>query len=222
MKLTVPNWTTGGPIIVSLRCPSCKHLGTWESHPADLQVHDMIAPGKSRVLLGGHRRCPNPTCHAHLFVIHEGGRVLVSYPPERFDFDASNIPTGIATTFEEAITCHANDCFVAAAIMVRKTLEQLCDNRGATGKNLKERIQDLKSQVVLPLDLLSGLDDIRLLGNDAAHIESEVYSQIAQEELDVAIELTKEVLKAIFQYSSLRDRLRALKKPATLEGANDG
>jgi hypothetical protein len=60
--------------------------------------------------------------------------------------------------------------------------------------------------------LLNGLDDLRLLGNDAAHIESQVYSKVSQEEIEVALEFTKEVLKAIYQYSALLARLRSLKK----------
>jgi hypothetical protein len=66
---------------------------------------------------------------------------------------------------------------------------------------------------VLPPDLLSGLDDLRLLGNDAAHIESQAYNQVSQEEVEVAIEFAKEVLKAIYQYSALLAKLKKLKKP---------
>jgi hypothetical protein len=113
---------------------------------------------------------------------------------------------------EEAITCHADGCFVAAAIMVRKTLEELCRDRQAQGRDLKERIRDLGTKIVLPHDLLSGLDDLRLLGNDAAHIESREYDKLGKEEVEIGIEFTKEVLKATYQYSTLLGRLRSLKK----------
>ena len=93
-----------------------------------------------------------------------------------------------------------------------ETLELLCSDRGAQGGNLKERITALGTKVVLPAELLAGLDDLRLLGNDAAHIESKEYDQVGQEEVEVGIEFTKEVLKAVYQYSSLLTRLRALKK----------
>jgi hypothetical protein len=59
--------------------------------------------------------------------------------------------------------------------------------------------------------VLDGLDDLRLLGNDAAHIESNVYDRIGREEVEVGIEFTKEVLKAVYQYSALLARLRGLK-----------
>ncbi len=115
-------------------------------------------------------------------------------------------------SLEEAITCHASQCFTAAAMLVRKTLELLCSAQNASGANLKDRIKDLGSKVVLPPDLFSGLDDLRLLGNDAAHIESQAYARVSQEETEVAIEFTKEVLKAIYQYAALLARLRGLKK----------
>lgn len=96
--------------------------------------------------------------------------------------------------------------------MVRKTLEELCRERGATGPNLKERIKALQAKVILPSELLEGLDDLRLLGNDAAHVESQEYNQVGKEEVEVGIELAKEVLKAVYQYSALLQRLRGLKK----------
>ena len=97
--------------------------------------------------------------------------------------------------------------------MVRKTLELLCSAQGATGGNLKDRLKALGSKVVLPPDLLTGLDDLRLLGNDAAHIQSQAYTTVSQQEVDVAIEFSKEVLKAIYQYAALLARLRSLKQP---------
>ena len=194
----------GGP--VSVRCPSCKQNGTFELVGQDLGLRD--DSGSVQV---GHRICPNRECRAHLFVVLRANTLTISYP-ERIDFDSKNVPGSIIESLEEAITCHANQCFTAAAIMVRKTLDLLCSALNATGGNLKERIKSLGSKVVLPPDLLGGLDDLRLLGNDAAHIESQAYTKVSQDEVEVAIEFTKEVLKAIYQYAALLGRLRSLKK----------
>jgi hypothetical protein len=135
-----------------------------------------------------------------------------SYPPERLDFDATNIPAAVTRALEEAITCHANECFISCAIMVRKTLEELCHERSATGANLKERLRNLGTKVILPQELLDGLDDLRLLGNDAAHIESQEFNGIGREEVEIGIQFTKEVLKAVYQYSDLLNKLRSLKR----------
>ena len=97
--------------------------------------------------------------------------------------------------------------------MVRKTLEELCRDRGAQGADLRKRIQVLGEKIVLPKELLDGLDDLRLLGNDAAHVESRAYDAIGKAEVEVAVEFAKEVLKATYQHAALLDKLRALKKP---------
>ena len=161
----------------------------------------------------GHRRCPNLECRAHVFVIVEDSNdVIASYPPERIDFDATNLPPEVQAALEEAITCHANACYKAAAMMARKTLEELCDKQEAKGDNLKDRIRNLGTKAVVPKELFDGLDDIRLLGNDAAHVVSKDYEDIGEEEVDIGILFTKEVLKAVYQYSALVAKLKSLKK----------
>jgi len=200
----------GAPASISVRCPACKRQGTFDFLT---NIFDLVIQSHSPTIVSGQRRCPNPECQALLFFVHQNGKVLISYPPELIDFDPVNLPAPVLAAFEEAISCHANRCFIAAAIMVRKTLEELCLERKATGNNLKERIRALGSIVVLPKELLDGLDDLRLLGNDAAHIESQEFNKVGQEEVEIGIEFAKEVLKAVYQYSALLGRLRGLKKP---------
>ncbi len=191
------------PVII--RCPSCSHLGTFESvNILDLNVHPN--------LLVGLRKCPNPACRALLLYFAEGGKILETFPFLRIDFDKSNIPPKILDALDEAITCHANHCFVASAIMVRKALDVLCHEENAVGGNLKERIASLSTKLVIPKELLDGMDDLRLLGNDAAHIESEAFDDVGEDEVAVAIEFAKEILKAVYQYSALLSKLKSFKK----------
>lgn len=197
----------GANIPANIRCPGCGQRGTFELLVGNSQ--DFVLSNSVRI---GERRCPNLECRAAIFIVWQNNQIIRSYPALRIDFDKTNIPTPIISAFEEAITCHANECFIAAAIMVRKTLEELCRERNAGGNNLKERIRDLGTKIVLPKELLDGLDDLRLLGNDAAHIESREYEQVGKEEVEVGIEFTKEVLKATYQYAGLLNRLRGLKK----------
>ena len=208
---------TDSTTVINLRCPACRQLGTFQAFTKlpDLLVSVYAQEGKSSTPYTiGQRKCPNTNCNSHIFMAYDQStqKVVITYPAERIDFDSANIPTAVLSALEEAVTCHANHCLVASAIMIRKTLEELCRDRGATGSNLKERIKQLQGKVILPQELLEGLDDLRLLGNDAAHIESQHYNKIGQEEVDLAIEVTKEVLKSVYQYSSLISRLRALKK----------
>jgi hypothetical protein len=197
--------TAAGGYPVSMRCPACGQIGTF----AAIGGNDVFFLEEE--LGAGHRQCPNEACLTHVFVVVNSAKeVVASYPPEVIDFDTTNVPTNVVAALEEAITCHANACYVAAAIMVRKSLEELCADRGAQGADLKKRIAALGKKVVLPQELFEGLDDLRLLGNDAAHIESTVYDSIGREEVEVGIEFTKEVLKAVYQMSALLARLRGL------------
>lgn len=210
-KIDQKNATESKGTVIKLRCPSCRQRGTFDSVLSnDLAVY--IDNNWNTTL--GQRRCPDPSCHAHVFVAYDSysQNVILSYPSETIDFDSTDLPSSVIESFKEAIICHANQCYIASAIMVRKTLEELCKNRGATGNNLKKRLEDLRSKIVLPQELLDGLDDLRLLGNDAAHIESQEYDKVGQEEVELAIEITKEVLKAVYQYSSLISKLQKFKK----------
>src|SRR5258708_12403610 len=120
-----------------------------------MNISDLVIQNLSPAVTMGQRRCPDPQCQAHLFFAHQNGRIVIAYPPERLDFDPVNLPASVLAALEEAISCHANRCFIAAAIMVRKTLEELCRDRQATGTNLKERIPALGTRVVLPQQLLA-------------------------------------------------------------------
>lgn len=197
-----------GELRISVRCPGCGNVGTFS--PLRNVVDIYVPPDKFL----GQRCCPNPLCKTHIFCIYDNtGNVLKTYPPERIDFDPKGIPSQIVETFTEALTCRAEGLHVAAAIMIRRTLEELCEEKGAAGSNLKDRISALQATVVLPKELFVALDDLRLLGNDAAHIEAKTYNSIGQAEVDIGIELAKEVLKAVYQLDDLLSRLRALKKP---------
>lgn len=203
MKITASNPQNFAGTVVSLRCPYCGKLGSFQVIGQDLFLNEGVTCGQ--------RRCPDPTCFGHVFVISKNTALVASYPPARIEFDASNIPELVRGTFEQALDCHAHGLHVAAAIMVRRTLEEICSDRGATGDNLKARLRDLRSKIVLPAELLDGMDELRLLGNDAAHVEALAFNQVSKPELDIAIEFTREVLKALYQYSALLQKIRSLK-----------
>lgn len=206
MKITVPGGVGKHEHIrAAVRCPHCGKEAVMEA----LGQHDYVV-GVGYVC--GQRRCPNPQCHGHLFIVFHNNQPVVAYPPVRLDFDPENIPDGVLKTFEEAVSCHAAGCFVASAIMVRRTLEEVCAERQAQGGNLKARITDLRSKIVIPGELLDAMDELRILGNDAAHIEAKDFENVSEEEVTVAIQFTKEILKSLYQYSSLLGKLRALKK----------
>lgn len=204
MKFKVTQVSHGGIPPLAVRCPHCGREAVMVTLGQDLQVaNDIIC---------GQRQCPRSECKGHVFVAWQGGKIIAAYPPVRIDFNSGNVPESVKRTFEEALDCHAAGCLVASAIMVRRTLEEICAERGAKGTTLKARLTDLESKIVLPRELVDAMDELRLLGNDAAHLEATTFKQTSTQELDVAIEFTKEIIKGLYQYSSLLAKLRALKK----------
>lgn len=205
--------TQGGS--VSLRCPCCRHVGTFHSHPNchDLTWQDRANHSNLTSHAGGLRICPNPQCRALVFVHIVGGRLVEAFPPEVIDFDSTNLPDKVLSSLEEAVKAHAAGCFRASALMVRRVLEELCADKQATGKNLKDRIKSLGNIVLVPAELFEAADELRILGNEAAHVEAQEYDQVGKDEAKLAIDLAKELLKSVYQYGSLVSRLRALKKP---------
>ena len=96
--------------VVSLRCPICQQVGTFDGVTQfDAQSHVPLGtpPGASHTYIAGLRSCPNPACRALVLCIvnaSAGSKLVASYPPERLDFDATNIPNAVARALGEAIT----------------------------------------------------------------------------------------------------------------------
>ncbi len=205
------------PTVVNLRCPHCRHVGAFSGvgNCTDLAWSEPGPPPHNQAIhfAAGTRRCPNTECLSLVQVVLQSGSLVESFPPEVIDFDSTNLPPDILSSLEEAIKAHAAGCFRASALMVRRVLEELCDDKKATGSDLKQRLAALSTSVVVPKELLDAADELRLLGNDAAHISAKNYDTIGTNEAELAIELAKELLKAVYQYASLVDRLKALKKP---------
>ncbi len=196
-----------GPKIV-LACPECRHKGVFEIIGTD--IYDQV----NKTWLG-QRRCPNDNCFTHIFyILNNSTNKLYSYPQTTIEFNREGIPEKILAAFEEAVKCHSIGCHIASAIMIRKTLEEISNKEGTTGKNLKEKLKGLGNKITIPKELMDGMDDLRLLGNDAAHVEANTFEQIGNQEIEISIEFTKEILKATYQYEGLLNKLRSLRKNA--------
>jgi len=194
------------------------HMGAFSAAiQNDLQInHQELKAGalyNNGMSTVGIRVCPNFDCRGIVLVVMTPDGKVIALPNEVLDFDPKDIPPSIAASLEEAIKCHSAQCYKAAALMVRRVLEEVCKDQGATGTNLKERIAALAKIIVIPQELLAAADHLRLLGNDAAHIEAQVYQSIGENEVRLAVDLAKELLKGVYQYKGLLAQLKALQSP---------
>jgi hypothetical protein len=174
--------------VVALRCPRCTKQDTFESS----DIFDSGGVADDGVAIVGRRRCPDPTCSALVFFTLArslGSSELTAYPPETVDFDGTNLPAPVVEDLEDAVLFRAARCYKVAASILRRCLVELCLDRGADGGSLKDRIMALRDTVVLPAQLMEGLDEVRLLR--AYDIDSK--------DIEGGLVLTKELLKAIYQ-----------------------
>ncbi len=190
---------------VAARCPECGHESVFERFG---EMKDLLYRGH----VYGQRRCPNPNCDSHLFFITKGKEGVTTFPAQRVDFEKDGVPEQIMTPLEEALDCHANGCYTAAALMTRRALELICDDRAAAGERLVERLKDLAREIVLPDKLLKEINILKIFGDDRADAHLSTFPQVGREESETGLALAKEIVKAAYQYDKLVDKLRALKE----------
>lgn len=206
--------------VIRVRCPHCQNLGTFPAATRGLGYikEETTQSGFRNIgIFAFIRICPNPKCGGLVFTLSANGEKHIIHPPELLDFNAEALPPNLVATLKEAITCHSVGAYRASAMMVRRLLEELCDDANAMGKNLHERLKALRTQITLPDDLFSAMDELKALGNDAAHIEAKAYKVVDKEEAELSIELAQEILKARYQHKSLVDRLRARRGEAQID-----
>jgi len=202
---------------VSVRCPHCRELGSFNVVNQAIGFKKRGKAGPNNMehhYFASIRICPNIKCHGLVFVIESSdGSAVEIEPPQLLDFSLDNLPAKLQETLKEAIACHGAGAYRAAAMMVRRLLEEICEENKATGANLHQRLASLRNLVVLPQPLFDAMNELKALGNDAAHVEAKEYDNIGSGEAEDSIELAKEILKALYQLKGLIARLQARKAP---------
>lgn len=222
------NYIAAKAFRISLKYPHCCKEGIFDpidnvqdaifprTYKYDGPLNDALQSGAEMFAIGV-RSCPNAKCRGAVTIVAEitpHSETLVTYSPRALiDFRSDNIPMMIAESLKEAVAANGAQAYRASTLMVRRALELLCQEKGAKGANLKERIGKLTNFVTLSPSLLEAADELRILGNDAAHVEAHEYDDITKEHSDAAIELAKKILEAVYQHDDLVARLRNLKKP---------
>jgi len=211
MQINLDRYQTNRVTNVATRCPHCGHKGTF-IQVGLTDVYTFIDPNNQQPHhFLGLRKCPNEKCNGHLFFIYDQPEdTLFTYPSETIQFEKEGIPQKVLYAFEEAIKCHSISCYMASAVMIRKTVEEICNDRDAQGANLFERIKKLCTKIVIPKELLEVMQDLRLLGNDAVHVELKSFDEIGKDEVEISMSFTKEILKATYQYEHLLKSFRSL------------
>ncbi|MFE9247154.1 DUF4145 domain-containing protein [Nocardiopsis sp. NPDC006938] len=132
----------------------------------------------------------------------------LAWPARRPRELEEGVPEKIRDLFAEgSVTEHAG-ALRAAAALYRATVEEICAERGAQGRNLKQKIEDLKNRGVSE-GTVDDLHEVRMTGNWSLH-EGEPFA--ADEVADVAdliVEATVELYVQPAERARMREARRA-------------
>lgn len=105
--------------------------------------------------------------------------------PQRSKSTPPGLPDPIRRAFESASACFETAQYEPSVIMCRKCLEGVCAAFEITNGNLKKRLAALRDSGIIDERLFSWSDQLRLVGNDAAHdLNLRVSKDDAQDSLD--------------------------------------
>jgi hypothetical protein len=112
------------------------------------------------------------------------------------------VPGEVRDRFAEGSLCENAGALRGAAAMYRACVEELVKERGATGRHLYDKIENLRTS--LGNDLVDALHEARMLGNDSVH-DGLIYS--VDEVADVA-ELIVEATEVLYVQPARRTAMQ--------------
>ena len=120
-------------------------------------------------------------------------------------FAPKYLPKDIKYAYESALKTKHIDTAICL-IALRRTLEMICNDKGATGRNLTMKIEDLSTKGILPKELEDASKITKNFGNRGAHGAN---ITIAQKELKELIEFIEYILEYLY---ILPNKIKELKE----------
>lgn len=158
--------------LYQITCPFCMERG-------NLQVAfhaEKKKPNSSKVLNFDTLECGN--CRGYVMVLwsaneHGHGRGIHDYRvlpwPLKLEKAPDHWPEAIGRFWLQAKRNVRDENWDAAAVMARSALQLALRDQKATGRSLKQEIDDLAGKGILPPIMKDWSDHVRDLGNDSAH-----------------------------------------------------
>ena len=117
---------------------------------------------------------------------------ITSFPVETYQ--GTNVPDKVNNAFSSALKAHYVDNIVCL-MALRRTLEIICKDKGATGNTLEKKIIDLSQKNIFPQVINEASDVLRILGNEAAHGDDINYDERIVKEM---INFTQIIIEYVY------------------------
>ena len=125
---------------------------------------------------------------------------IAGRPPLR---DAYHLPWQLRRIYEEARSALMQGLPVLTGIGIRAIVETVCNERGATGANLFQKINSLVTQNLITQQEATVLHDLRFMGNQAAH----KVKAHTPDELNLAFDVVEHLLNTVYLLAEHTKRL---------------
>lgn len=90
--------------------------------------------------------------------------------------DLSGVPSSIQQSYSEAKKVR-NISPIAFAVLIRRSIEYICKDQKAKGRNLEKKLKDLSDREIIPKTLSRMTHAIRYFGNLGAHASDSLLEQ---------------------------------------------
>ena len=114
------------------------------------------------------------------------------------DSSLAKIPEEILRTIKEAIRCFTSNSYYGTVAMCRRIVEGIVVSKGAGGRNLKEKIDNLGNRKLISERVAMHDHYVRSLGNIACHFDSIREQEITRDDALVCVSTAYEVTKEVF------------------------
>lgn len=179
--------TANGQVLhVRYRCPWCSNF-------SNVDAFGPVPMGAGRQHAAHVLVCQNPRCGLASLLLTNGVANPDSiYPNPQATYEAPGVPEAIAEDFEEALGCQAAGFVLGAAVVGRRVLQSALVDKGAQKYNLVDQINEIGDDV-LPKLLKIASQQVRLIGNDAAHLR-----EVSNEDAAALISFVQQVLYQMY------------------------
>ena len=139
-------------------------------------------------------------------------RERILYPSSR-RISMDGVPATVVRAYSNAARSFSVGLYEPCVIMSRKCIEAVCEELGTTKGNLKERLSILGENGKIDQNILAWANQLRLIGNDAAHDLKIVIEQIdARDALDFVEAILMYVFTLNRKFEEFLERRKNLHK----------
>ncbi len=195
----------------SIKCPYCHKQAVFQPAREPMECAGCKNVGEAPAIWR-HPQGPIwwigvcPGCQRPVLIRGRGEEV---HPPPRPQPAPEEVPEPIRRDFEEARLCFAAGAYRACAVMARRVVEAMAEDKlGKPHKrvSLSQRIDALCKKGVIRGRLKDSADVLRTVGNDAAHADAE--RAVTKEDAQDVLELLSALLEQVYRHPTIAERQR--------------